>query len=274
MVDTSEHDRQVGDQGKIGSVQISTVSQVSRRMSMLLWGPPGGGKTTLACTAPGKKLLVNFDPDGYGGLGDRDDVLIYDTVKEPDSILESLRTPTMLTNYVKDNGVKTVILDSTTTMSERGLAYGVTQIRGATIDAPTLQGYGKRNTIVLDIVSKFLVLTAKLDCHIVVVAHEGATEKDEQTGALFVSLLLGGALPSLVPIKFSEVWHVEDTGKDRRITVRSSRSRKPMKSRMFMTNDKADFPWKYNPVTNIGTGISDWYDAWSVNNFNKLKLPV
>ena len=38
------------------------------RVSMMLWGSAGCGKTTFANTAPGKRLYINFDPDGTSSL--------------------------------------------------------------------------------------------------------------------------------------------------------------------------------------------------------------
>ena len=42
----------------------SSSQETVRRFSAVLWGPAGMGKTTLAMTAPGRKALINFDPDG------------------------------------------------------------------------------------------------------------------------------------------------------------------------------------------------------------------
>ena len=39
------------------------------------------------------------------------------------------------------------------------------------------------------------------------------------TGAMTVSILVGGKMQSEIPIKLSEVWHMEDTGKERKITT-------------------------------------------------------
>ena len=50
-------------------------------MSLLLWGASGTGKTTLACTAPGKKLLILFDPDGDASIAERDDVDVVTYVR-------------------------------------------------------------------------------------------------------------------------------------------------------------------------------------------------
>ena len=88
-----------------------------------------------------------------------------------------------------------------------------------------------------------------------------------------VSILVGGKLPNEIPIKFSEVWYLEDTSKERKITIRSNRMRKPMKSRMFKQGGDSDFAWKFDPETWTGEGISDWYQRWVDNNGQKIALP-
>lgn len=85
-----------------------------------------------------------------------------------------------------------------------------------------------------------------------------------------VSILVGGKMQSEIPIKLSEVWHLEDTGKDRKITIRSSRLRKPMKSRMFIASGDSDFTWKFNPESWVGEGIADWYSKWEDNDGKRL----
>jgi len=62
----------------IRGVDIGRASNASNRFTALIWGPSGGGKTTLACTAPGRKLIVNFDPDGPASVAHRDDVDVLD----------------------------------------------------------------------------------------------------------------------------------------------------------------------------------------------------
>ena len=88
-----------------------------------------------------------------------------------------------------------------------------------------------------------------------------------------VSILVGVKMQSEIPIKLSEVWYLEDTGKDHKITIRSSRLRKPMKSRMFVTSGDSSFTWSFDPETWKGEGIGDWYKAWVDNSGKKIALP-
>ena len=47
----------------LGTVSITTPKTQVKRMAMVIWGPSGAGKTTLAATAPRPILWINFDPD-------------------------------------------------------------------------------------------------------------------------------------------------------------------------------------------------------------------
>ena len=141
------------------------------------------------------------------------------------------------------------------------------------MEAPTLQGYGRRNSYTMQGIMSVIKATGALGKHCIFIAHEDSPQKDELSGAMMVSILVGGKMQSEIPIKLSEVWHMEDTGKDRKITIRSSRLRKPMKSRMFVQSGNSDFTWKFNPESWEGEGIEAWYDAWNKNSGKKIPLP-
>tara|TARA_R110000751_G_scaffold5594_1_gene25354 strand:- start:2517 stop:3311 length:795 start_codon:yes stop_codon:yes gene_type:complete len=260
----------------LGSKELTTPKTQVRRMSMVLWGPSGAGKTTLAATAPGPLLWCNFDPDGTSSLGDREDIYIADY---------SMDNPNVVTRFKQDNcaGIKTlleehpeietVVFDSLTSFNEMSLKHGVSEIRGATMEMPTLQGYGRRNSYTMQGVMSFIKATGAYNKHCIIIAHEDAPQKDEMTGAMMVSILVGGKMQSEIPIKLSEVWHLEDNGKDRKITIRANRMKKPMKSRMFKMDKDTSFSWNYNPEDWSGDGIAAWYNAWVANNGKKIDLP-
>ena len=141
------------------------------------------------------------------------------------------------------------------------------------MELPTLQGYGRRNSYTMQGIMSVIRTTGALNKHCIFIAHEDTPSKDEMTGAMMVSILVGGKMQSEIPIKLSEVWHMEDTGKDRKITIRSSRMRKPMKSRMFVQSEDSSFTWKFNPESWEGAGIADWYNMWVTNKGKKIDLP-
>ena len=260
----------------LGTVEVTTPKTQVNRMSTIIWGPSGSGKTTLAATAPRPMLYVNFDPDGTSSLMDQDDIYIADF---------SMENPNKVVTFKHDNAggikqilddhpdIKTVVFDSITSFNEMSLRYAVSEVRGATMEAPTLQGYGRRNSYTMQGIMSVIKVTGALGKHCIFIAHEDSPQKDELSGAMMVSILVGGKMQSEIPIKLSEVWHMEDTGKARKITIRSSRLRKPMKSRMFVQSGDSDFTWDFNPESWEGEGIEAWYDAWNKNGGKKIPLP-
>ena len=261
---------------KLGTVKLTTPKTQVTRMAMVIWGPSGAGKTTLAATAPRPILWVNFDPDGTSSLMDQKDILIADFSMENPNKIETFK-------HENSGGIKqvlethpeiqTVVFDSITSFNEMALKYGISQIRGATMEAPTLQGYGRRNSYTMQGIMSLIRTTGTVNKNIIFIAHEDVPKQDEMTGAMMVSILVGGKMQSEIPIKLSEVWYLEDTGKDRKITIRSSRLRKPMKSRMFISSGASDFSWRFNPETWVGEGISNWFEKWKENHGRKIDLP-
>ena len=261
---------------KIGSIDITTPKTQVTRMSMVIWGPSGCGKTTIAATAPRPILWVNFDPDGTSSLMDQEDIFIADFSMEGANKVATFKHDNAggIKNVLEEHPeIKTVVFDSITSFNEMALKYAVSEVRGASMELPTLQGYGRRNSYTMQGIMSVVRATGALNKHCIFVAHEDTPSKDEMTGAMMVSILVGGKMQSEIPIKLSEVWHMEDTGKDRKITIRANRMKKPMKSRMFKQSGDSNFTWDFDPETWTGSGISDWYDAWVKNKGKKLDLP-
>ena len=260
----------------LGTVQITTPKTQVRRVSLVLWGPSGGGKTTLAATAHRPILWVNFDPDGTSSLMDQEGIYIADfSTESPNKIVTFKHENCGGIKAILDEheDIQTVVFDSVTSLNLMALQHGITEINGATFEAPTLAGYGRRNSYTFQAILSVVKLTAKYNKHLIVICHEDVPQKDELTGAMMVSILIGGKMQSEIPIRFSEVWYLQDTGKDRKITIRSSRLRKPMKSRMFIQGGESEFVWKFNPESWEGAGIEDWYDLWVANDGRKIELP-
>ena len=260
----------------LGTVSITTPKTQVTRMAMVVWGPSGAGKTTLAATAPRPILWVNFDPDGTSSLMDQEDIFIADFSMEKANKVETFKHDNAggIKQVLDENPeIQTVVFDSITSFNEMALRHGVEMVKGASMEMPTLQGYGRRNSYTMQAIMSLIRVTGAANKHVVFIAHENTPDKDELTGAMMVSILVGGKMQSEIPIKLSEVWHLQDTGKDRKITVRSSRLRKPMKSRMFIQGDNSEFTWKFNPESWEGEGIEDWYKAWVDNKGKKIPLP-
>jgi phage nucleotide-binding protein len=254
---------------KIGGVEIKKAGTKEQRLSVLLWGMSGTGKTTLACTAPGKKLLVLFDPDGDASIAERDDVDVVNMSEARNSIVDQFKSDSNPLGIGKIiDQYDTIIIDSLTNAQYMAVAHAVTIVKGASIERPSLQGYGVRNALVIQLVKNILRLTAKYNKHVVFVAHEAAPQMNDNGVVTGITIALGGQLTSSAPVDFSEVWCLEDTGKTRRILIRPARNKKPCKTRMFVTTGALEFTWNHT-----GSELADWYDEWKAGKYKKLPLP-
>jgi hypothetical protein len=257
---------------------ISRAGNSSNRLTALIWGPSGGGKTTLACTLPGRKLIVNFDPDGPASVANREDVDVLDYSSSTYSITDTFKSeaePLGLTKAVLQR-YDSFIIDSITNASDKSLDAGVASslVKGTQVERPAPGSYQFRNRLTLKLVKNVLRLTGQYNRHCVFIGHEDSPTTTDEGTVLFISVALGGTLSNSVPIDFSEVWGVYEVGgKGRHIAIRPCRSRKPMKTRMFQTSKEPEFPYTYNADTNEGDGIATWWHMWNYNNKNKIPLP-
>lgn len=267
---------------KLGNIEIKKPVSLIRRMSVLIWGPSGCGKTTLASTMPGEILWINFDPDGTATLASLNGIHVVDFSDQPPNCVMKFRkeNPLDLKSFLKENSkIKTVVFDSLTTYGDKAMYHGVVEAqstskgRGATLEDPGYAGYGNKNTWMRQCVKHMLAVTSVAGVHMVFIAHEDKPEKDSSGNLLYISIMLGSSLNVQIPVDLSEIWHLEDTGKKRRIAIRACRSYKPMKTRIFLTSKEPEFDWNYDAETGEGDRMEDWYKAWVDNGGKKIPLP-
>ncbi|MCA2510513.1 MAG: AAA family ATPase [Microcystis sp. M60BS1] len=263
----------------VGGIKVQEASQKDRRLSLLLWGPAGCGKTTLAATAPGKKLWINFDPDGTDSIAYRNDVLIADLSSQKYTITERFKTDDGLGigKLLADDsiGIDTVVVDSLTAYSQLAVESGIATTKGATLERPSPGAYGARNALTLRLITGLLRLTAQYKKNIIFITHEDSATTDDSGNVLYITMQLGGKLPDQASLQISEVWFMNDDGKQRKLAVRPCRARKPMKSRMFDTSGSPEFIWKYDINSNDESQtLASWYQSWVKNDYNKISLPT
>jgi len=266
----------------IRGVELESPKEAIKRFSLLLWGPPKAGKTTLAATAPKDILWLNFDPDGIASIANVEGVHVMDFSDKPNRIVEEFRleNPLRLNEYLAENeNIRTVVVDSITSFRDKALPHGVVRAqttskgKQSTLEDPGYAGYGNLNLWVRLMVRNLLYVTAQHRRNIIFVAHEDKPEKNKDGIVLFITIMLGGSLVTQVPKDLSEIWALEDTGKVRRIAVRPSRSRKPLGTRMFATDISSEFIWNYDAGTQQGEGIADWFAQWIDAGGAKIPLP-
>jgi hypothetical protein len=246
------------------------------RLAMLLWGDSGSGKTTLAATAPGTKLFLMFDPDGGMSLTGRSDILVLDLSAEtPLRVLSQFRNadPFGLRAYLTVNPqVETVVVDSMTTFAYIALQEAVSKNPRSSLETPGMHGYQWRNASVLRATMAMMQITKALGRNLILTTHEGTADRNDDGVVVSVTMALSEGTANQVGLRFNEVLHLTDNGKDRVIAVRPCRLRKPMKSRIF-DSKQAEFVWSYDPSTGEGEGIATWFDAWKKNGGKKIPMP-
>lgn len=248
------------------------------RWSGLIWGPSGWGKTTLACTMPGKrKALLNFDPDGPSSIRGFPNVDVFDFSGLGSDLVLKLKDEDPLDIKKACKVYDGFIVDSMSTITERTLKRGIVETKGATISRPSPGAYGARNNLALEFVRNVLQITALENKHVCFIAHEKGVQTDDEGNVLGIVMALGGDLPNGMSIRINECWPVFEDGKNRKMIIcRKSRMREPAKSRMFDTRATTEFEWHFNPMDfddPKNMRIEDWYNDWEAQGTGKIPLP-
>lgn len=268
-----------------GPFEVTSDDQTSRRMTILLWGPAGVGKTTLAATAPGKKFWLSFgDNEHQSVLGRKDVEVMHLYKKNFDEVLKHGRTesPFGLDQILhRDTAIETVVCDSVTALTDMALreavAQGITSERGfkPTMEHPGMSAYGGRNAITLDVMTRLLKVTAKHDVHMIFTAHEADPEKSNDGVVQYITIMLGGKLVNNVTFRLSEIWYLDQDSRGRQLAVRPWLKHRPMKTRMFTGMGEPAFVLSYDadrPDKGQMT-IASFYEKW-VKEGKKLQIPA
>lgn len=265
------------DDLSLAGIPIRIASSAQRSMSILLWGKSGVGKTTLAATAPGKKLWLNFDNKGTASIAGRPDVFVMDLSQARAEIVTNFKNedPFGLSTFITKNKFDTIVVDSLTSYAELAIQFAISgpnKAAGAIFENPGPGGYGQRNRFTLGIARHMLRTAESVGIHIIFICHEDVPLRDKDNNIVGTTILLGGSLSEEIPLKLSEVWHLRDTGIKKLITVRSGPIYKPMKTRMFEAK-ATEFEWVFDPDKWEGMRIEEWYEAWKHNNHQKIPAP-
>ena len=91
------------------ALKILKASEIQRQLTvnMLIYGPPGVGKTTFASTAP-KPLIIDLENGSLALLGREVDIAQVDTLADAREAIK----------YALENGYQTVVIDSITRYAE------------------------------------------------------------------------------------------------------------------------------------------------------------
>lgn len=278
---------------QLGPIEVVTGDQSidSTRMAILIWGPSGAGKTTFAATAPGEKLWVSLGSDEHVPVARRKDVRIADmSGLSIDEFMKHARNenPFGLDRILAENkDIGTVVFDSMTALSYMSLQKAVRDGIGAgvgfrpSLEFPGISAYGGRNAITLEVMTEMLKVTAKHNVHMIFTAHEDdptMIKQGKDDIVDYIGIMLGGKIVNNVAWRLSEIWYYsqsELSKRNRRLAVRATRKRKPMKTRMFTDKGEPEFEVNYDadkPDKGQMT-IASWYEQWLDGGGEKLGIP-
>jgi hypothetical protein len=263
-------------------MQPTPVSEKKHRFAGLIWSAPKVGKTTWACTLPGKKLLINFDPDGHMSVADRDDVDVLDLSDRPaqDMIKDADRAGMWL---VSDEGkqYQSVVTDSVTPLVAAAVDDAVQRGVGKsarftpTIDAPGLPAYGARNHTISRIFTRILRATSQNGQHCFFMAHMDDPERDNDGNVIQQTMQLSPKIRNDVGLRISEIYHMDiDRQGRRKVYLTPFGLKQPMGSRLFNTNAVKQFDLKYDPEKPDDTQadtLANIFAAWEQGGRKKLQ---
>lgn len=211
--------------------RIQPISAAETALKMLIYGPPGAGKTVLAATAadvPEMAPVLYVDVEG-GTRSIRDkqvDVLRVKSFSELLQLLDVLRTG--------HHKYRTVVIDSLTEVQKLNMYEIMKKVVGQDPsrdpDIPALRDYGKNSEQIRRLIRGYRDLT---NTHVIFTAL-ASESKDEKTGVVKVYPALSGKLASEVPGFLDVVVYLsvaEQNGNEVRVLVTDMTSRVMAKHR-------------------------------------------
>lgn len=233
---------------------------IKPRLAGIIWGSPKTGKTTYAFSSPGKKWIINLDPEGYMSVLDKIEAgegELWDySDQEPHRVIDIFTTKigAKIDQAPIQEG-DTVLFDSITVMNQFGLLTAIKNGVGSgkrgfvpTIEEPGISAYGARTQYLIACMGQVLRSSKRKGAHCWFIAHEDTPERNEKGDFLYQSILMSENAINQASGAISEIWRMRDLGNNgREVSVRSTSQYKPMGSRIFRMDGQGNFKLKYDP---------------------------
>jgi len=170
----------------------------SHILRCMVVGKNGSGKSIFASTFPTPGFVFDFDK-GILSYRGKD----FDYEQFENSAMGWIKFEQAVQAVVKDEKYKTLVLDSTTSMTARSLERAMQlDPKRAAGGNPTMAHYGMSKNLILGYINRLLAVEKNL----VVISHVRPI-KDEVTGQITFQPLLGGDMPDRIPTMFDEVYY-------------------------------------------------------------------
>lgn len=264
---------------------VATTKLPTPRMAGLMWGSAKVGKTTYACSSPGRKFIINLDAEGWLSVADRDDIVVWDySDQEPKAAVEFFTTK--LGTKIDQSDAQpgdTFLFDSVTVMNQFGLLTAIKNGVGASskfdpsIETPGLAAYGARTQYLIATMGGVIRATRRKGCHVWFIAHEDTPERNEKGDFLYQSILMSDNAINQSSAAISEIWRMTEKDNARTVQIRQTATHKPMGTRIFKTEQKKEFKAIYDinkPDLDQPLSIASLWEKYISSGMKKLDVPA
>lgn len=234
-------------------MKVTSSADLIHRLAGVIWGDAKTGKTTWAMSLPGRKLLINFDPDGFISIAHREDFDLLDLSLLPAG--EQIEQAKKAASFILQNKdtYQSVIVDSITNIVAASIADAINRGVGKSatftpsLDAPGLAAWGARNSHTMDVITRILRATGqnKQNCFFIAHADDPEYAQDGKT-LIRQTMMLSAKVRNPVGLNVSEIYYVGLASGNRRTVYTAPHGIiTPMGSRIFDTTKVPKFDLKY-----------------------------